>query len=204
MGHEHSESGCSMIDIAHSERVSACCQRQIDNAQSLIRQVKKLQYYEIVRQLGVDMNKFCSPSTEYTKHVDVPAWGTCTQMARDALTKHDNCEINDELLVCLYTYHYEVKSYQFRMRKGGDQSRMYMQHYVICNVDAYDFDTQSECIYVPSYAGWNRVFSSCFHLPECMEMNVVQQKYYSQVSGRANNGWPDKIISIVKERGVAV
>ena len=73
-----------------------------------------------------------------------------------------------------------------------------MHHYVICNVDAYDFDTQSECIYVPSYAGWSRVFSSCFHLPECMEMDAIQAKYYGAM------GWDKKIISIVKERGVAV
>ena len=192
------------MDIAHCERVSACCQRQIDNAYSLIHEVKKLQYYEIVRQLGVDMDKFCSPSIEYTRHVDVPEWSSCSQMARDILTKHSNCEVSDELLVCLYTYHHEVKKYQFSMRKHGTQKNMHMHHYVICNVDAYDFDTQSECIYVPSHAGWSRVFSNCFHPPQCMEMDVVQRIYYSQVSGRVTRGWPEQIVNILKERGMAV
>jgi hypothetical protein len=181
------------MDIAHCERVSACCQRQIDSAQSLIREVKKLQYYEIVRQLGVDMQRFFSDWDGYTRHVDMPEWSTSSQMARDILTKHSNCEVSDELLVCLYTYHYKVKTYRFKsMNKTCER----MHHYVICNVDAYDFDTESECIYVPSYAGWDRVFNGCFHLPECMELDVIQRTYQG-------NGWDDKIISILKDWWVA-
>ena len=151
------------------------------------------------------MDQFCSVRERYTKHVDVPAWSSCTQMARDTLNKHDNCEISDELLVCLYTYHYKVKTYEFNRRQNQAPN---VHHYVICNVNAYDFDTQSECIYVPSHAGWSRVFSNCFHLPDCMELDVIQRTYYSDVSGRrqkcCGSGWPDKIISIIKERGVAV